>query len=47
MANCTYLQLKESPIEQADFDRAVALVAGEIVSTIKRLGFLLDDRRVV
>ena len=30
-------------MRQADLDRAVARATGESVSTIKRLGFLLDE----
>ena len=30
-------------MKQADLNRAVARATGETVSTIKRLGFLLDD----
>ena len=30
-------------MKQADLDRAVARATGETVSTIKRLGFLLDE----
>jgi len=30
-------------MKQADLDRAVAQVTGDTISTIKRLGFLLDD----
>jgi hypothetical protein len=30
-------------MKQADIDRAVARATGETVSTIKRLGFLLDE----
>jgi hypothetical protein len=30
-------------MQQADIDRAVARATGETVTTIRRLGFLLDD----
>jgi hypothetical protein len=30
-------------MQQADLDRAVARATGETVTTIRRLGFLLDD----